>query len=183
MRTTLLLILLLAFSVVGCTAKEAKPADNPDSSPTLNINKKEEITEKPQAGDSGYEHGSWITNYNAALEYAKELKRPILANFTGSDWCVWCFRIRDEIFTQDAFKAYARENLVLLTLDFPRGIKLPAEEVAQNERLLNQFGVKGFPTIMLIDANGKEIARTGYQQGGAEAYVKHLKSLLSKNTK
>ncbi|MCB5224197.1 MAG: thioredoxin family protein [Candidatus Cloacimonadaceae bacterium] len=180
MKPTLLLILLLAFSVVGCTAKEAKPADNSDSSPTLNIEKKDEIAEKPQAEEPVYEHGSWITDYKAALEYAKELKRPILANFTGSDWCVWCYRIRDEIFTQDAFKAYARENLVLLTLDFPRGKKLPAEEVAQNQRLMNQFGVQGFPTILLIDANGKEIARTGYRDGGAAAYVKHLKDLLAK---
>ena len=182
MRTTLVLIALLAFSVVGCTAQDAKPADDTDSKPLLKVKSDEELSEKPQAEDIEYELGTWITDYNAALQYAKALDRPIMANFTGSDWCPWCFKIRDEILVKEAFKAYARDNLVLLTLDFPRQKKLPQAEVDQNNRLLQQFDVSGFPTIMLIDSNGKEIARTGYQPGGAEPYVKHLKSLLAKKS-
>lgn len=121
---------------------------------------------------------TWGTDYEAACKQAKETQRPILIDFTGSDWCGWCIKLDKEVFDLPAFKAYAKDNLVLLKLDFPRRKKLKAELVKQNEKLMEQFGVRGFPTILLVNADGKELARTGYQSGGAKAYVEHLKALL-----
>jgi thioredoxin-related protein len=82
------------------------------------------------------------------------------------------------VFSTKAFKQYAKKNLVLFAADFPRGKKLPEKVVAQNKELARSYGIQGFPTVLLVDANGKEIARTGYQEGGGEAYVKHLQELL-----
>jgi len=120
----------------------------------------------------------WLTNYEQALKVATEKNRPVLVDFTGSDWCGWCIKLDKEVFSKDAFKAYARDNLVLLKLDFPRRKMLPKEKSARNQELAEIFGIRGFPTIVLLGADGKEKARTGYQRGGAEAYVEHLKGLL-----
>lgn len=120
----------------------------------------------------------WLTDYDQALKVAAEKKLPVLVDFTGSDWCGWCIRLDKEVFSQDAFKAYAKENLVLVKLDFPRRKNLPKEEAARNQELAGKFGIQGFPTIVLLGADGQEKARTGYQPGGAKAYVEHLKGLL-----
>ncbi|MBP9006489.1 MAG: thioredoxin family protein, partial [Candidatus Syntrophosphaera sp.] len=56
-----------------------------------------------QAAMDKYEPGTWLTDYNLALRLSKESGKPVLINFTGSDWCPWCFRLRDEVFSQDAF--------------------------------------------------------------------------------
>ena len=58
-------------------------------------------------------------------------------------------------------KDYAKENLVLLELDFPRGKRLSPDLVAQNEKLQDEFKVQGFPTILLLDGEGRPFGRTG----------------------
>ena len=122
----------------------------------------------------------WSTDYTAALKQAKESGRPVLVDFTGSDWCGWCIKLDKEVFSQQAFKDYAKDNLVLLQLDFPRAKPQTDEVKKQNQELAGKFGIRGYPTIVLVDSEGKELARTGYQAGGAEKYVEHLKKLLEK---
>ncbi len=121
----------------------------------------------------------WLDDFAAAQAQARELKRPILVDFTGSDWCGWCFRLKDEVFSQAAFQQYAGRHLVLFIADFPRNKSLPAKVREQNEQLARKYEIQGFPTILLLDAEGKVLAQTGYQRGGAEAYVKHLQQLLA----
>lgn len=124
---------------------------------------------------------AWLTDFDKAKAEAKEKNRPILVDFTGSDWCGWCIKLNKEVFSKEAFKNYAKDNLVLLELDFPRKKKLSDELKKQNEKLSKKYKVKGFPTILLLDAEGKVLARTGYQKGGPDAYVTHLKSLQEKS--
>ncbi|MCK4653779.1 MAG: thioredoxin family protein, partial [Candidatus Cloacimonetes bacterium] len=66
---------------------------------------------------------NWLTNLEEAQKISQEKGIPIFVDFTGSDWCGWCFKLRDDIFSQEEFIKYAKENLVLLKLDFPRKIK------------------------------------------------------------
>jgi protein disulfide-isomerase len=121
----------------------------------------------------------WMTDFTAAKKEAAARKVPIVADFSGSDWCGWCKKLDAEVFSKEEFKTYAKESLVLLLLDFPANKKLPESTVKQNEELQKRFGIQGFPTVVLLDADGKELARTGYQPGGAAAYVEHLKKLLA----
>lgn len=124
--------------------------------------------------------GDWLENYDEALAAAKQLKRPVFIDFTGSDWCGWCIKLDREVFSQKAFIKYAKRDLVLLKLDFPRRKKLSEVQQKQNVELAKKFGIRGFPTIVIVDAEGKEIARTGYRPGGDKKYVKYLKDLLKK---
>jgi protein disulfide-isomerase len=70
-----------------------------------------------------------------------------------------------------------------MTVDFPQGLKQEASLKEQNNKLLDAYGVNGFPTIILVDFEGKVLGKTGYKSGGPEAYVAHLKGLLSRADK
>ena len=121
---------------------------------------------------------TWETNLQTALNIAKKENRAVLVNFTGSDWCKWCIKLSDEVFTQSEFEDYAKNNLVLVRLDFPRSIQQSNQTKMYNQTLAQQYGVQGFPTILIFNSTGKLVAKTGYQYGGAEKYVEHIQSFL-----
>jgi thioredoxin-related protein len=122
----------------------------------------------------------WLTDFEKAKKMSAEKNLPILADFSGSDWCGWCVKLDKEVFAKKAFKDYAEKNLILFLADFPNRKKQPLEVKKQNEKLSKEYGIRGFPTVLLLDAKGKVIGRTGYMRGGPEAYVKHLKELAKK---
>ena len=101
-----------------------------------------------------------------------------MVNFTGSDWCKWCFKLSDEVFSQDEFKEYADENLVLVKVDFPEHKEQSNQTKMYNQSLAQKFGVEGFPTIIIINSEGRMVAKTGYQEGGPINYINHIKSFL-----
>jgi thioredoxin-related protein len=121
---------------------------------------------------------SWETDFAKAKAKAAEKNLPILVVFSGSDWCGWCQKLEREVWGKDEFKTFAAEALVLFLADFPQKAKLSEVLDKQNKELADKYGVKGFPTVILLDKEGKEKARTGYKPGGAEEYVKHLKTLI-----
>jgi thioredoxin-related protein len=121
---------------------------------------------------------NWTTNLEQAIELAKKENKAVLVNFTGSDWCRWCFKLRDEVFVQTDFKNYADENLVLVVIDFPRNKSQSNETKLYNQSIAQQFGIQGFPTIVIFNNEGVPVAKTGYQPGGASNYVNHIKSFL-----
>lgn len=124
----------------------------------------------------------WITDYQDALKQAKEQNRPVLVDFTGSDWCGWCIKLNKEVFSKPEFQDFAKDNLVLLEIDFPSNPKsLPAATQKQNAELQKKFGVDGFPTLVLLDGDGKEITRhVGYLPGGPNAMIKWIQSARKK---
>ena len=109
--------------------------------------------------------GEWTQEFEAAKELAKEKNLPMFLNFTGSDWCGWCMLMDRQVFSTQDWKKYAKENLVLVTLDFPRGIKLPERIVEQNKALQTKFRVGGYPTYFLVSSDGeKTIGKLGASQ-------------------
>jgi protein disulfide-isomerase len=122
---------------------------------------------------------SWQTDFAAAKAQAKAEQKPMLLDFTGSDWCGWCIKLDREVFSKEAFKEYAAESLILVELDFPRGKEQSAELKAQNEALAEKYGIRGFPTIVILSPEGKLIEKTGYKRGGPDAYVAHIKEILA----
>ncbi len=122
----------------------------------------------------------WMTDFEKAKAKAKAENKHILIDFSGSDWCGWCIKLDKEVFSQAAFKDYAKDNLILVLADFPRDTSKQSDAVQmQNKQLASTFGVRGFPTVYVLDSEGKAMAKTGYQEGGPEAYVKHIKTLIS----
>jgi len=125
--------------------------------------------------------GVWTEDYAAALAQAKQDGKYILMDFTGSDWCGWCKRLKAEVFSKPSFLDFAKENLVCLTIDFPRGKAQSEELQAQNNALQEKFGVAGYPTIILLDPQGNFAGQTGYMPGGPARYVENLKNMIDQD--
>jgi len=123
----------------------------------------------------------WLTDLDEGMKVAKAEKKAILVDFTGSDWCGWCIRLKKEVFDQKEFAA-ATKDFVLVELDYPQRKKQSDEVKAKNKALSEKFGIEGFPTILLLDAEGAPFAQTGYQEGGPVKYLAHLAELVKANT-
>ena len=131
-------------------------------------------------GGNVFAGDGWMTDFEKAKSTAKEQNKHILIDFSGSDWCGWCIKLDNEVFKKQAFKDYAKGNLVLMVADFPSDKSKQSEAVQQqNEKLAKEFGVSAFPTVFVLDPDGKVIGKTGYQAGGPEAYVDHLKKIIA----
>jgi protein disulfide-isomerase len=122
----------------------------------------------------------WETDFDKASAAAKKSGKYMLLDFSGSDWCGWCIKLDKEVFSQDAFKTYADKSLVPVVLDFPRKTEQSEELKKQNEALMKKYGIRGFPTVLVLSPEGELVGRTGYQKGGPEAYVKHLSEMIDK---
>ena len=119
----------------------------------------------------------WLTDFKQAEEKAKADKKLMLLDFTGSDWCGWCIRLDREVFAKPEFQEYADKNLVLMEVDFPQGKAQTAEQKAQNQQLAIQHGIQGFPTIIVLNAEGRKVAQLGYMPGGPAAFIAALEKL------
>ncbi len=99
--------------------------------------------------------GVWTMDFDAAVKLAGEKKLPLILNFTGSDWCGWCKLMDKNVFAEEAWKTYAKENVLLVTLDFPQDKSVvPEKYVARNKALQEKFGVRGYPTYVVLDNDG-----------------------------
>jgi thioredoxin-related protein len=119
----------------------------------------------------------WTENAQEAIARAAAEKKDLLVDFTGSDWCTWCKKLDEEVFSQPAFQAEARKRFVFLKLDFPHQRPLSEEMKKQNAEWQRRCAITSYPTIVLADASGRPYAKTGYRAGGPEAYAKQLATL------
>ena len=131
----------------------------------------------PSAVPASEPNSIWLTDFQQAKKEAKEKNLPILVDFSGSDWCGWCIKLDKEVFSRPEFIDFAKKNFVLLLLDFPKADKQDKKTKIQNAELAQKYKVSGFPTVLILDAEGNVLKQTGYVQGGAESYINHLKEI------
>ena len=96
----------------------------------------------------------WMTDFDAAKARAAKEDKAVLIDFTGSDWCGYCIKLRRDVFDKDDFTNYARDKFVLLEIDQPHKIKMPPEKLAANRKLAESYGVDGYPTVLVVDSEG-----------------------------
>jgi len=119
---------------------------------------------------------SWSTDATAALAQAKKDKKLVVMNFTGSDWCGWCIKLKKEVFDTTEFGNYTKDNLVLVEVDFPSKKQQSAALKKANEGLKDKYAAKdGFPTIIVLNSEGKQVwKQVGYMPGGPKAWIAKL---------
>jgi thioredoxin-related protein len=158
---------MVCFAIVGMIETTCK---KPDQGSTASQKIPVEATPRPEF--------SWLHDYKKAQQEATAANKFLLLDFTGSDWCGWCRKFDKEILSQPQFKDYARENLVLLEVDFPRAKPQSVELRKQNLELARQYQVQGFPTIVVLNGNGEKLWQyNGYFPGGPDAFVAELEKL------
>lgn len=124
----------------------------------------------------------WTTDFEAAKAQAKKEGKALLVEFTGSDWCPPCKKLHKEVFSKSSFVKSASQDFVLVELDFPQKKKLDADLKKQNEDLAKKYKVRGFPTVLLMDSNGRVFKKMSYQAGGVKPYLTMIqKSLKAKD--
>ena len=135
---------------------------------------------------STFAQDEWLTDFDEAAKLSQKTNKPILANFTGSDWCGYCKVLQREVFTTPKFKKWAKKNVVLLTVDFPRRTKIAPELKKQNYALQKAFGVRGYPTVWLFNIGKGEnykkdlepLGKTGFVRGGVDAWIPTIAKFL-----
>ncbi|HEY3663989.1 MAG TPA: thioredoxin family protein [Chthoniobacterales bacterium] len=139
--------LAIALLSVACSKQEsALPPTAPEKSPVV-----EEL--------------HWLTDFEAAKAQSHAEKKLLLMDFTGSDWCPPCIMLQKEVFSNPEFIHYAAQHLVLLEVDFPRRKKLSDEQRAANAKVAQQYGIEGFPTVIVLDPGSNPLGKFGYVPG------------------
>jgi thioredoxin-related protein len=122
----------------------------------------------------------WLTDLPTALDRARQEDKVVLLDFTGSDWCRWCQKLKAEVFDQAEFAAYAAANLVLVEVDFPRRKNLGSEQLHANRALASKYGVPGYPTIILLNSDGQKLGAGGYVAGGPPAFLARIEKFRAR---
>lgn len=125
---------------------------------------------------------SWLSNWEEAQNKAIQENKFILLNFSGSDWCAPCIKMKKEVFESEDFISMADKQLVLVRADFPRSKKnqLPKDQTDHNEKLAEKYNSNGkFPLTLLLDAKGKVIKEwDGYVFASQDKFLAELKEVL-----
>ncbi len=192
------LIGLVAFAFLSCsnntptsTIENTDTTNISNTTNTLPTDNSNTITNTQESGSNNNtvktENGlTWYTNVEQAIQVSIKEKKPLFLFFTGSDWCGWCIRLQKEVFTKSEFEKWAKSNVVLVELDFPRKKQLPDAIVQQNNQLQQQLGVQGYPTVWMIKSEqGAEkvqlspLGSLGYEAGGPSAWLKSANAILN----
>lgn len=149
-------------------ASSPQTVPSPESAPS---------TQTASSNQASATKTGWITSYEQGQQEAKTNNKLVLIDFTGSDWCGWCKLLDREVFSKPQFKEYASKNLVLVEVDFPKTKKLSDELRTQNVILAQRYQVQAFPTIIVLNGDGKMVAELGYMKGGPDAFIEVLEKL------
>jgi len=132
MRMTVVLIAAVAALTIGACGRQEAVA--------------------PMNGDTVSGHVTvevnWEKEMPAALERARTEGKPVLVNFYA-DWCVWCKRLDSTTLHDAKVATMLRDRVVPVRLDVE----------GNGRRLSNEYRVDGLPTVLVLDADGREIGR------------------------
>ena len=183
-----LVLLAMLLTLTACQKGQDKnkvEVKTPAQEETAAVDTEVEVTEtaetavEPEEGTVMPEdEGIWTVNFEFAKKIAKEKDLNLLLLFTGSDWCVWCKKLNEEVFSQEAFQQEVVKMFVPVKFDFPSSFKFPKEIADGYAAERDKYGVRGYPTVVLTDCEGNAFAVCGYQPGGAEGYITLLKNLV-----
>ena len=131
---------------------------------------------------------TWHTDMSKATDISIKENKPMFLFFTGSDWCGWCIRLQKEVFKSPEFIKWAKDNVVLVELDFPRKNNQTDAVKLQNAQLQQQLQVNGYPTVWFVSAtktaeakiNLNALGSSGYVAGGPKVWIDGANQIIQK---
>ena len=161
----------------GDLAVNAPNSDAPAVA-TNDVKRPRNIEEQGDAGGQFADQVRRETDFAKASIDAGKSGLYMLLDFSGSDWCGWCVKLDNEVFSKSAFTDFAKKNLVCVLVDFPRQNEQTTKVKEQNSALARKYDIQGFPTVIILSPEGDLVGKIGYQEGGANKYVEHLKEMI-----
>jgi thiol-disulfide isomerase/thioredoxin len=132
---------------------------------------------------SNYSFGQKFNHADSAFLTAMQYNKPILLNFSGSDWCPGCIRLHKNIISEAAFQQFAEANIVLLIADFPQKQKQSKEIIRQNEKLAEKYNPSGvFPKLILISPSKDNYVELFYKNQNIDEFLALLEKNIQKIT-
>jgi len=119
----------------------------------------------------------WMTDLPKAQAQAQAENKLIMMDFTGTDWCPWCIKLDKEVFSTPKFSEFAARNLVLVEVDFPRHKPQSTELKRANQALQEKYKIEGYPTVVVLNSDGKKVGELGYEEGGPKPFIEKLVKL------
>lgn len=131
-----------------------------------------------QASGSGI---ALLMPYEEAVSVSGQTGKPVMLFFTGSDWCIWCERLKQEVFETPEFESWARNHVLMVELDFPQTTRLPTGQQVLNDRLQREYAdyIESFPTALFVDSQGQVIGKIGYEKGGPDNWIEAAERAIS----
>ena len=123
----------------------------------------------------------WITDFDKGVKIAAEKQLPLLLSFTGSDWCVYCKKLEEEVFSKNEFKDFVKDKFVLIKIDFPRKNPLSDDVMKKHHQLAKKYKIKEFPAVIFLTKDKVFILKSGYREGGTVSYINFLKIVQKLN--
>lgn len=120
----------------------------------------------------------WETDVATACKTSIKSKKPLLLFFTGSDWCGWCMKLQNDVFSKQEFVQWANKNVILVELDYPRRKQLTAELTKQNQELQQMFAVRGYPTVWFVMPS-KIKGKISFEKLGSTGYDSSVESWIT----
>ena len=112
-------------------------------------------------------------------------KEYILINFTGSDWCGWCIKLQDTVFSRAGELNKKFPNLCYHKVDFPKYKELDVHISEYNNKLEQLFEVRGFPSVFIMKTDDfihkkYEYKRSviGSYEDGFDGYTNKIKEAI-----
>lgn len=125
--------------------------------------------------------GEWLSDFQEAKKMAQATDRTLVLNYTGSDWCPYCLRLKREVFETDQFLDWAEEKAVLVEVDFPRKKRLPEKVAKQNDWLASEYSVSSYPSVLFLNGKGELLGRSGYLgEGGPQPWIEYAENEIQK---
>ena len=164
----------------GAKAKVLDPKPSPAPDASLGVVAPDRQPVKPRSSTPV----GFTDDLDAAFAKAKAEGKFVYACFSGSDWCGWCMKLEREVFSMSEFLSGVKDDYVLVFIDLPEDKSLLSDHArSANQALVDKYRIRGFPTAIVFDGDGRKIGETGYRKGGAKAYVDHLMSFRKRDSK
>lgn len=145
--------------------------------PMLDKSSRADLGSTLRAEEQLQQPGGWLTSWELAHRESLRTGKPIMAVFTGSDWCGPCIALKKNVLGTDQFAQWAAANVVLLEVDFPKNTQQSPAIKGQNRELSNKYNIAGYPTVLVIDADGKVKGKLGHGTN-AQRWIKRAAGIV-----
>ena len=170
------------YIIFGDSEEKNRPKERVNNKPSTTVTTKKPI----KIVEGPINEKGWYIDLNVANDVSIKSGKPLMLFFTGSDWCGWCKRLVKEVFDKSEFAKWAKNNVVLVEIDFPRRSQLPEDLNKQNRKLQQMFGIRGYPTIWFVrpeiknqnSVNYTQLGSTGYVKGGPNKWIEAAEKIL-----